>query len=214
MGAKIYHLLENLPNLTWHHFGGTGFTWYGGLLAGLAATLVLIRRRHLPLAVVADAAAIPLTLAYGVGRLGCWFSGDGTYGRPTTLPWGMTVSDGTVPTDVPVHPTPLYEALAAVLIAAVLWRVARRRQPPLTIFAGYLILSGGARFAVEFLRINEPALFGLTQPQLWSIASMLAGAVLVFMVRRRHLQGSSAPPRLAARDRSLAPPAVSSSTPS
>ncbi|BDZ62372.1 prolipoprotein diacylglyceryl transferase [Demequina sediminis] len=213
VGAKIYHLLENLPNLTWHHLGGTGFTWYGGLLAGVASALIVIRRRRLPVAAVADAAAIPLTLAYGVGRLGCWFSGDGTYGRPTTLPWGMTVSDGAVPTDVPVHPTPLYEALAAVLIAAVLWRLARRQRPPLTIFAGYMILSGGARFAVEFLRINDPALLGLTQPQLWSIASVLAGAVLIAIVRRRNPQDIDASP-VAAPGRSLAPGDLSSSTPS
>lgn len=211
VGAKIYHLAENLPNLTWHHLGGTGFTWYGGLLAGVASALVIIRRRQLPIAAVADSAAIPLTLAYGVGRIGCWFSGDGTYGRPTTLPWGMTVSDGAVPTNVPVHPTPLYEALAAVLIAAALWALSRRRDAPLTIFGGYLILSGVARFAVEFLRINEPALLNLTQPQLWSITSVLAGTVLIAMTRRRSAQGINGSPT-APPGRSPARQTLSSST--
>ncbi|MHA7132933.1 prolipoprotein diacylglyceryl transferase [Oerskovia turbata] len=185
VGAKIYYLLEHASTLTWHHFGGMGFTWYGGLIGGIVAALVVIRRRCLPALAVADAAAIPLTLAYGVGRVGCWLSGDGTYGRPTTLPWGVALPNGVVPSDVPVHPTPLYEALAALLIAAVLWALSRRERPALTIFGAYLILSGLARLAVELLRVNEPALLGLTQPQLWSIVSIAAGAAIVLAGRGR-----------------------------
>src|SRR5665647_2933517 len=32
VGAKIYYLLEQLPNFDVHHLGGMGFTWYGGLI--------------------------------------------------------------------------------------------------------------------------------------------------------------------------------------
>ena len=178
VGAKIYYLLEQLPNFDVHHLGGMGFTWYGGLIGGLAAALVIVRRHQLPLGVVAGAAAVPLTIAYGIGRLGCLLSGDGTYGRPTSLPWAMTFSNAVVPTDVPVHPTPLYEALAAVVIAAVLWALGKRWNPA-AVFGAYLVLSGISRFLVEFLRINEPALLGLTQPQLWALASLLAGIILI-----------------------------------
>ncbi len=178
-GGKVYFLLEHLDQLSWHHLGGSGFTWYGGLAAGVATVLVFIRRRRLPAAAVADAAAIPLALAYGVGRLGCWLSGDGTYGRPTDLPWGMAFPDGVVPTDVPVHPTPLYEALIAVAIAAMLWAMRRRPRRALQIFGVYLVLSGLARFGVEYLRINEPTWAGLTQPQIWSLVIVVVGGVLL-----------------------------------
>ncbi|MEP7192535.1 MAG: prolipoprotein diacylglyceryl transferase family protein, partial [Actinomycetota bacterium] len=57
----------------------------------------------------------------------------------------------------------------------------------------YLALSGISRFLVEFLRINEPALLGLTQPQLWALVSLIAGVVLI--VRTQYL---NRPPRLAA----------------
>jgi len=184
VGAKIYYLLERMPTLTLHDLGGMGFTWYGGLIGGVVAALVIVRRHELPLGVVAGAAAVPLTLAYGIGRLGCLLSGDGTYGRPTSLPWAMTFPNGVVPTEVPVHPTPLYEALAAVAIAAVLWVVGKRCTPP-TVFGAYLALSGISRFLVEFLRINEPALLGLTQPQLWALASLIIGVVLI--LRTSHL---------------------------
>jgi len=186
VGAKIYYLLEHLPNLTMHDLGGMGFTWYGGLVGGLAAALVIVRRHQLPLGIVAGAAAIPLTIAYGIGRIGCLLSGDGTYGKPSSLPWAMTFPDGVVSTTVAVHPTPLYEALAAIVIAALLYAVSRRWNPP-AVFGAYLVLSGLARFLVEYLRINDPVLLGLTQPQFWALASLIGGVVLVVRTRPLNL---------------------------
>lgn len=186
LGGKLYYLAEHYERLTVHHFGGAGFTWYGGLIAGLAAFVVVIRRHRLPLVTAAAVAAAPLSVAYGIGRLGCLLAGDGTYGRPTNLPWGMVFPHGMVPTMVPVHPTPLYEALAAFLIAAILWSV-RIRWNPLAVIAAYAVLTGGARFLVEFLRVNEPALLGLTQPHLWSVALTVAGVVMLLIVARRRV---------------------------
>jgi len=178
VGAKIYYLLEHMPTLTMHDLGGMGFTWYGGLISGVVAALVIVRRHQLPLGVVAGAAAVPLTVAYGIGRLGCLLAGDGTYGKPTSLPWAMTFPNGVVPTNVPVHPTPLYEALGAVVIAVVLWWLGKRWNPP-AVFGAYLALSGISRFLVEFLRVNEPTVLGLTQPQLWALAGLVTGVVLI-----------------------------------
>ena len=180
--AKVYFLAEQLPDITVHDLGGMGFTWFGGLIGGVAAALVTIRRHGLPVGVVAGLAAVPLTVAYGIGRLGCLLSGDGTYGRPSTLPWAMTFPNGVVANDVPVHPTPLYEALAAAVIAVLLWRASRTMPLP-AIFGAYLVLSGVSRFLVELLRINEPVIAGLTQPQLWSIVSVVAGVTIAVRTR-------------------------------
>lgn len=178
LGAKLYYLAEHADNLTPHDFGGSGFTWYGGFLAGLVAFVVMARRHDLPLGRLAAASVVPMSVAYGIGRLGCLLAGDGTYGTPTDLPWGMAFPNGAVPTMVPVHPTPLYEALAAFAIAGVLWSV-RRRWHPATIVGLYAVLTGLARLLVEFVRVNDEVLVGLTQPQLWSIALVIAGAVLL-----------------------------------
>jgi phosphatidylglycerol:prolipoprotein diacylglycerol transferase len=199
VGAKIYYLLEQLPNFDLHHLGGMGFTWYGGLIGGVVAALVIVHRHRLPLGAVAGAAAVPLSVAYGIGRLGCLLSGDGTYGRPTSVPWAMTFPNGVVPTNVPVHPTPLYEALAAVLIAAVLWALGKYWNPA-AVFGAYLVLSGISRFLVEFLRINEPALLGLTQPQLWALVSLLAGVVLIVRTQYVNRPGHAAAKATTAED--------------
>lgn len=193
LGAKLYYLAEHAPNLTWHDVGPMGFTWYGGLIAGTVAVLVVIRRHQLPLGLVSGLITVPLSLAYGIGRLGCLLAGDGTYGRPTDLPWAMAFPHGTVATMVPVHPTPVYEALAAFAIAGLLAWVGPRVAPPAP-FGLYLILSGAARFLVEFLRINEPALLGLTHPQLWSALIVIIG---VAILARRHRSRAIPPPESA-----------------
>ena len=67
-----------------------------------------------------DLAAVPLALGYAIGRVGCQLSGDGDYGEPWDGPWAMAYPDATVPTDTPVHPTPIYETLAMGIVAIVL----------------------------------------------------------------------------------------------
>ena len=195
-GAKLDLLAENADQLRWHHLGGSGFTWYGGFVAGLATFWFLARRHHLPLGQLGAVAAAPLSVAYAIGRLGCLLAGDGTYGRPTDLPWAMTFPNGTVPTVIPVHPTPLYEAIAALAIAGLLWAVRRRLQPPATIGV-YAVLTGTARFLVEIIRVNERTALGLTQPQLWSLLLVLLGVAALAVTRRRREAwrvGTASPP--------------------
>lgn len=176
-GAKIYYLAEHAGSLSVHDFGGMGFTWFGGLIGGALATAVVARRHSIPVSLLAGIAAAPLAVAYGVGRLGCLLAGDGTYGTPSELPWAMSFPDGTVPTLERVHPTPLYEAIGAFLVGALLWRL-RVRLAPLALFALYAVLMGVSRFLVEFIRLNDKIVLGLSQPQLWSLV-LVAGGVIV-----------------------------------
>jgi phosphatidylglycerol:prolipoprotein diacylglycerol transferase len=109
----------------------------------------------------------------------------------------MAYPDGTVPTTDEVHPTPVYEALSMLLVAAVLWRW-RHRWRPGTLFALYLVLAGAERFLVEFVRRNDEVLLGLTQPQLFSVVMMVAGGIWLWLLRR---QAPSPAPARAARQR-------------
>lgn len=178
VGGKLYYLAEHADSLSAHSFGSSGFTWYGGLLAGVLTVVVLARRYGLPLAPLAGIVAAPLSFAYGVGRIGCFLSGDGTYGKPSDLPWAMAFPNGTMPTTVPVHPTALYEAIVAVALGGLLWAL-RTRWAPMTLFGLYAVLSGGARLLVEEVRINPEAVLGLTQPQLWSLVLVAVGVGLM-----------------------------------
>ncbi len=123
-------------------------------------------------------------MAYSIGRIGCFLAGDGTYGKPSDPPWAMDFPNGTMPTLVPVHPTALYESVFAIVLAGLLWSV-RMRMAPVAVFGLYAVLSGVARLLVEEVRINKPVLLGMTQPQLWSLLWVAAGAALLIRARRR-----------------------------
>lgn len=96
----------------------------------------------------------------------------------------MAFPDGVVPVTVPVHPAQLYEAAGAFAIAAVLWLLARRWLP-LSVFGGYLALSGAARLLVEIVRVNDRVLLGLTEAQLFGVLSIIAGVMLIAVDRRQ-----------------------------
>ena len=143
-----------------------------------------------------DLAAPAVSVGYGVGRIGCLVSGDGDYGIPTSLPWGMSFPHGLVPTTQRVHPTPIYELIVALLIAAYLWRRGAKsadgRTPPLGQITGeYLVLSGVARFLVEFIRINPRIYWGMTNAQVASLCSIAAGILLIAWARRHSTTASA-----------------------
>ena len=138
-----------------------GITWYGGLIGGTLLVTLATRLHGLPTRVVASCVATAAPFGQACGRIGCFLVGD-DYGRPTDLPWGIAFPEGAPPTELPVHPTQLYEVGWLLLVGALLWR--RRRSSPF-LFGEYLAAAAVGRFAIEFLRINQPLAFGLTQPQ-------------------------------------------------
>ena len=97
------------------------------------------------------------------------------------------------------------EALASVLIAGLIWELGKRWNPA-AVFGAYLALSGISRFLVEYLRINEPALLGLTQPQLWALVNLIAGVALIvrsqFLNRPRRIEAQALGAGEAVTDRS------------
>jgi prolipoprotein diacylglyceryltransferase len=107
----------------------SGQSIVGGLLGGLlgveiAKKVAGIRRS------TGDQFILPLVAGTVIGRIGCFLAGlyDGTYGTPTTLPWGVDFGDG-----IPRHPTQVYDMLFALAAGALLWhwRPALARHPGL-----------------------------------------------------------------------------------
>jgi phosphatidylglycerol:prolipoprotein diacylglycerol transferase len=187
VGARLWWLVENWDDtkddLFGNIFGGSGLTWYGGAIGGAIGVILWARRRGELGIGLLDLCAPSLALGYAIGRVGCQLSGDGDYGKAWDGPWAMAYPDGVVATDVPVHPTPIYETLAMGLVAYALWQL-RDRYAPGRLFALYLLLAGLERFLVEFLRRNDPAALGLTTPQWVSLAMMAAGAAWIARTRQ------------------------------
>lgn len=187
VGARLYFMAEQLGTSDLvSSLSGQGFTWYGGVLGGAAAVLLVARRKQIPMPLVLGSFAPALALGYAIGRLGCQLAGDGTYGTASDLPWAMSYPDGVMPTTERVHPTPIYSSLAGFAIFAVLWGL-RKRVTPVRLFGIYLLLAGMERLLVEFIRRNDEVVLGLTQPQLFAIAAALGGLFLIADRRRIRL---------------------------
>jgi phosphatidylglycerol:prolipoprotein diacylglycerol transferase len=204
VGSRVYFVVQNYDSvkhdLLGTLFSGSGLVWYGGVIGGTLAVLLWAwYRRFLGLGLL-DLAAPALALGYAIGRCGCQLSGDGDYGKPWGGPWAMSYPHGTVPTDVTVQPTPIYETLAMGLGAWILWQL-RDRVRAGVLFAIYLLYAGAERFLVEFIRRNSEVALGLTAAQLESFGMMVLGAVWICVVKRRHgtlargdAPGSAKPP--------------------
>jgi phosphatidylglycerol:prolipoprotein diacylglycerol transferase len=97
----------------------------------------------------------------------------------------MSFPRGIEPTFVPVHPTPLYELAAGLVIGWWLWRRGGKAHGTGAIVGEYLVLSGLARFLVEFVRRNPKIIWGLSNAQLASAGSVVAGIVLIWWAATR-----------------------------
>jgi phosphatidylglycerol---prolipoprotein diacylglyceryl transferase len=229
IGAKLFHFLER-PRSIVEFFEHpslsalfSGLTIYGGLILGTLFVYLYCRRHKLGFMHVADSVAPGLMLAYGIGRLGCHFSGDGDWGIPSTSPapaalawlpdwfWSYDYPNNVIGSGQqmaqggflgygthlvpPVYPTPLYESLAAFVLFAVLWALRKHITRPLVMFGAYMMVNGFERFWIEKIRVNATyELFGRAITQAEIISVlMFVGGAVLIVARLR-----SAPPPSAA----------------
>jgi len=84
IGAKLFNAMESWDAFTKDPIGmlfsGSGLTFYGGLLTAAVTIVFYLRKHGISVVHFCDAIAPALMLAYGIGRLGCHFSGDGDWG--------------------------------------------------------------------------------------------------------------------------------------
>lgn len=191
VGAKLWHVIDTpseFRDMGWRVlWDSAGFAWYGGLTFGIGALVFQGWRAKIGGLRILDLAAPAAAIGYGIGRIGCFLSGDGCYGIPTNLPWGMSFPNGIEPTLVRVHPTPLYELAAGLLIGGWLWMRGNKPRPVGWILGEYLVLTGTARFLVEFIRRNPKIIWGLSNAQLASAGSVVAGVALIWWAATRNV---------------------------
>jgi phosphatidylglycerol:prolipoprotein diacylglycerol transferase len=205
VGARLYDVLDNwrfyMANPITIVWSGSGFVWFGGFIGGVTAAYFVARYYKVSVGATADMCGPALAIGQALGRIGCHLSGDGDWGAPSTLPWAVAYPKAIVGwgpqtvlkagphgelmsaffPGVRVHPTAIYEAILYAGVFIILWSMRRRSGTPGRIFYLYLLLLGGCRFMVEFLRINPRVLWGLTEAQLIALVMVVVGAVALYM---------------------------------
>ncbi|MHB8962320.1 MAG: prolipoprotein diacylglyceryl transferase [Saccharofermentanales bacterium] len=139
-----------------------GLAYYGGVIGGILAMLLISRIRHVKISRLMDLMVVYVPLGQGIGRWGNFFNQE-AFGSNTTLPWGMISNGtseylsrtGTGDPLLPVHPTFLYEFIANMIIFAILIYVRKRSSRPFVTTLTYLLSYGLVRFFVESIRTDS-----------------------------------------------------------
>jgi phosphatidylglycerol:prolipoprotein diacylglycerol transferase len=194
-GARAVHVI-----VQWEYYRGDplsvfrlwegGLAQYGGIAAGVITGIAFFIRRRIDPWRGADIVTPSVALGVAIGRVGCFLNGC-CYGKPCDLPWAVTFHPSSIAGqhvgDTPLHPTQIYESLAALGIFFVLL-VADRRKP----FQGFtlwlfIILLAAYRFLVDPIRQYESVAMVAEGPGLSITANQAIGlgmiaVAVVFMV--------------------------------
>ncbi len=197
IGSKLFYILEEWnfgasKNLSYYFskdvlLSPAGLTFYGGLILSIILIFFYCRYKKLSILDIFDSMSPAAAIGYGIARIGCHLSGDGCYGiKVNGTFWeffGYSYTKGIVPTNPGdlVHPTPLYELFASIIIFIFLWILRKKTKYPGQLFYVYLILIGSERFLVEFIRLNPILSLGLTQAQLISLIAVIIGLLLLMI---------------------------------
>jgi len=195
IGAKLMFIV-----LHWGDMGATfsdrfinvfknfryGFVFFGGVILAISGVMWYIRRKKLPMLKTMDFMIVGLPLGHALGRIGCFLAGC-CYGKPTTMPWGVTFTDphSLVPDHllgVALHPTQLYESALNLLLFIFLHFSYKKPHKDGKILAQYLVFYGLMRFSIEFFRGDFRGGFflGMSPSQLISLGTCLA-ALLIWL---------------------------------
>lgn len=195
--GRYYLLHPQMVAAVWN--GGVVF--YGGLIAGIPATIWFCRKRGLAFWNAADLCAPAAAVGLAFGRLGCLLAGCCHGGAmPDHLAsWGIQLRSALLPEGLrgeALWPTQTAESLAALLIAWGLWRIRAFKR-----FDGQVILSFFVLYSI-WRPINEAfradaqrGQHGLLTTSQWiSLGLLLAAIAFVpYLWKRRAMPRAQAP---------------------
>jgi phosphatidylglycerol:prolipoprotein diacylglycerol transferase len=203
LGGKLYYavLMGDMGAV----FSRAGFVFWGGLMGGIIACYIVVRRKRLSFPRISDVSAPSLAAAYSIGRTGCWAVGD-DYGRPWDGPLAVSFPNGAPPSTVAnmtelfgipaqpgaspnqvlsVHPTQLYETALGFVMFLILWRLRDHKHAEGWLFGLYCVLAGVERFIIEFVRAKDDRFFlgTFTVAQVIAMLFTVGGAIWMYVRR-------------------------------
>ncbi|PJA09828.1 prolipoprotein diacylglyceryl transferase [Candidatus Falkowbacteria bacterium CG_4_10_14_0_2_um_filter_41_15] len=203
IGARVYEIFLELPYYLaqpleiikiWHG----GLAIHGAILGGLVALWLFVKKNQDLNFWKLCAIVVPaLTLGQAIGRWGNYFNQE-LFGRPTDLPWGIPIellnrSNDFISANY-FHPTFLYESIGSILIFGILilghYLIIRKKKnnpsdEKVAYFRStvliYIILYSILRFCLEFVRIDDTAMWGNVRwPQIISLFLIFISLIILF----------------------------------
>lgn len=203
LGARIWHILtppasmveQGITTLYYltHPLAAIAI-WRGGLgipgavAGGALAFYLYARKRGINFGFWADIFAPGLALGQAIGRWGNFINQE-VYGRPTNLPWAITIDEEhRLPEYIDIatyHPLFLYESLFNLFNMVLLLWISRKfsdKLKPGDVFLTYLVTYPVFRFLMEFLRLDSSYVGGINANQ--SLMLVIAALSLVWLIWR------------------------------
>ena len=167
ISARALHVFVNLSyyikspiDIVMINRGGLAFQ--GGLLGGVIAAWLYVKRNRMDLWKTADVMIPYVALAQSVGRVGCFLNGC-CYGTPTLLPIGIYLPGHLLH----LHPTQVYSSVFLLFTFVILKKIYRKKRFDGAVFFSYLTIYSFGRFFIDFLRGDLYAVyFGLKVSQI------------------------------------------------
>jgi phosphatidylglycerol:prolipoprotein diacylglycerol transferase len=204
VGARLVYVLRNPGEFSEEWSGAFkvwrgGLVFHGGVLGGLVGIVWYLRRHHLPVFRTGDVLMPGLLLGLAWGRIGCFLNGccygevaEGwplavrfPRGSPAWYEHSQEIGEDAV-CSLPVHPTQIYESVAAAALGLLLIRVLSRKRFDGQVVAVAALSYAAVRFGLEFLRGDVPRHGGMfTAAQIISAGLFALGAVLYAVLARR-----------------------------
>ncbi len=193
VGARLGHTLFYAPG---HYLSNPieilkiwegGLASHGATIGILFALWLFSRRQKFDYLWVLDRIVIVVALGGFFIRMGNLMNSE-IFGRPTDLPWGFIFERSREFSQVPRHPTQLYEGLVALLLFVLLywlWKKYKSALPRGLLFGIFVTVLFTSRLLIEFLKENQEAFeddLVLNMGQLLSIPLILVGLLILFRV--------------------------------
>lgn len=208
VGARLLNAFVNLPaylqepSKLWAP-NAEGFSLYGGILLAVITGYWLSRRLQIASLKMADTLIPFLGISIAIMRVGCFLNGC-CFGKTTDSPWGVTfpflspahlyqiTHGGNFLQVNPVHPTQIYELIAALLLSAFCFYLLRKKLPTGTVALTFL--SGFSLFRLfnYFLRVN-PETFSAPEYFYPLLYLTLFSTGLIMIARKHHAEKRQIP---------------------
>lgn len=170
-------------NCMFEIFGGSVF--YGGLIGGLIASYIYIKKQKLNIDVVSDLCAPIIPLFHMFGRVGCFLTGC-CYGIESKIGFTYKNSMMELANGVNRFPIQLVEATYNLMLFIVLTIFYKKGKFKGKLIYIYLILYPIGRFILEFFRGDSYRgfIFGVSTSQFISIL-LLAFSIIMLMKKSK-----------------------------
>lgn len=202
VGARLFHVVD-----AWEYYAADplailrvnegGLAIWGTIVGGPIGGAIYARRRGFSVTELMDICGLGLILGMAIGRLGDVVNGEHHGALAQGFPFAVTFTHPQTLGEIgiPVHLAVGYELIWDMLVFAVCaWLLYRRTLPRNgMVFWAMIALYSLGRFWVQFFRLDQPFVFGLSQAQFLSLAvGALAIWILVYQWTSANRSGADA----------------------